>query len=74
MACDTCGGQERCMQCLVGTSEGKRPLGRPRLRWEDNIKICFQEVGWGGLEWIDVTQDKDRCGALVKAVMKIRVL
>ena len=58
---------------LVGRPEEKRPLEKPRRRWEDNIKIGFQEVGWGGLDWIDVTQDKDRFGARVNAVMKIRV-
>jgi len=45
---------------LVGKSEGKRPLGRPRCRWEDNIKIYFQEVGCGGMDWIEMTQDRDR--------------
>jgi hypothetical protein len=44
---------------LVGKPEGKKPLGRPRRRWEDNIKMDFQEVGWG-LKWIDLAQDRDR--------------
>jgi hypothetical protein len=57
----------------VGRPEGKRPLRRPGRRSEDNIKIGFQEVGWGGLDWIDVTQEKDRCGARVNAVMNLRV-
>jgi hypothetical protein len=43
----------------VGKSEGRRPLGRPRRRWEDNIKMDFQEVGWGGMNWIDVAEDRD---------------
>jgi len=58
----------------VGKPEGKRPPGRPRLRWEDNIKVDFQEVGCGGMEWIDVAQGRDRWRALVNAVMKLRVL
>ena len=47
-----------CM-VLVGTPEGKRPLGRPRRRWEDNNKMDLQEVGCGGMDWIDVAQDRD---------------
>jgi len=58
---------------LVGKPEGKRPLGRPRRRWEDNIKIYLQEVGCGGTEWIEMVQDKDRWRALVNAVMNLRV-
>jgi hypothetical protein len=58
---------------LVGKPEGKRPLGRPRLRWEDNIKMDLQEVGCGGMDWIELAQDRDRWRALVNAVMNIRV-
>ena len=58
---------------LVGTPDGKRPLGRPRHRWEDNIKMYLQDVGCGGMDWIDVAQDRDRWRALVKAVMNLRV-
>jgi hypothetical protein len=54
---------------LVGKPEGKRPLGRPRCRWEDNIKIDLQEVGCGGMDWIEMAQDRDRWRALVTAVM-----
>ena len=54
------------------TPEGKRPLGRPRHRWED-IKTDIQEVGWGGMDWIDLAQGKDRWRALVNAVMNLRV-
>ena len=61
------------MQGFGGRPEGKRPLGRRRRRCEDNITIGFQEVGWGGLDWIDVVQDKDRRGARVNAVMNLRV-
>jgi 3-oxoacyl-ACP reductase-like protein len=59
---------------LVGKPEGKRPLGRPRSRWEDNIKIDLQEVGCGGMDWIGLVQDRDRWRALVNVVMKLRVL
>jgi len=53
--------------------ERKRPLGRPRRRWEDNIKIELQEVGCRGMDWIELAQDLDRWWALVKAVMNLRV-
>jgi hypothetical protein len=58
---------------LVGKTEGKRPLGRPRRRWEDNIKKDLQEVGCGGMDWIDLTRDRDRWWELVNAVMNLRV-
>jgi len=58
---------------LVGKPEGKRQLGGPRRRWEDTIKMYLQEVGCGGMVWIDLTRDKDRWRALVKAVMNLRV-
>jgi hypothetical protein len=54
---------------LVGKPEGKRPLGRPRHRWDDNINMDLQEVGCGGIEWIDLALDRDRWQALVNAVM-----
>jgi hypothetical protein len=47
---------------LVGKPEGKRPLGRPRRRWEDGIKMDLGEIGWGGVEWIELAQDRDRWG------------
>jgi hypothetical protein len=53
--------------------EGKRPLGRPRCRWEDNIKIDLQEVGCGGMGWIELAQDRDRWQAIVNAAMNLRV-
>ena len=58
---------------LVGKPEGKRPLGRPRRRWEDNIKMDLQEVGCGGLDWIELAQDRDTWRALVNAAMNIPV-
>ena len=57
----------------MGKPEGKRPLGRPRRRWEDNIKMDLKEVGCGGVDWIELAQDRDRWRALVKAVMNLRV-
>jgi hypothetical protein len=58
---------------LVGKPEGKRPLGRPRRRWVDNIKIDLREVGWEGMDLIDRAQDRDRWRAYVNAVMNLRV-
>jgi hypothetical protein len=58
---------------LVGKLEGKRPLGRPRRRWEDNIKMDLKEEGCGGMDWIELAQDRDRWRALVNAVMNLRV-
>ena len=58
---------------LVGKPEGKRPLGRPRSRWEDNIKTDLQEVGSGVIDWIELAQDRDRWRALVNAVTNIWV-
>jgi hypothetical protein len=58
---------------MVGKPEGKRQLGRPRRRWEDNILIDLQEVGWVVLDWIDLAQDRDRWRSLVNAVMSLRV-
>jgi hypothetical protein len=71
--CSAYGERRRLYRVLVGKSVGKTTLGRPRRRWEDNIKIDLQEVGCRGMDWIELAQDKDRWQALVNAVMNIRV-
>jgi len=58
---------------VVGKPEGKRPLGRPRRRWEENIKMYLQEVGYGVMEWTELAEDRDRWRALVHVVMNLRV-
>jgi len=69
-----CMGERRGVyRVLVGRSEGKRPLGRPRRRWEDNIKIDLQDVGCKDMDWIDLAQDRDRWRSLLNAVMNLRV-
>jgi hypothetical protein len=56
----------------MGKREGKRPLRRPRRRWEDNIKIDLREIRWGGMDWIDLAQDRDQWRALVNTTMNLR--
>ena len=68
-ACSMYGGEERLYRALMGKPEGKRPLGRPRSRWEDNIKMALQEVGCGGMDWIELAEDRGKWRALVNAVM-----
>jgi hypothetical protein len=58
---------------LVGKPERKRPLGRPRHGWEDNIKMDLREIGWGGVEWIMLAQNREQWRALVNPVMNLRV-
>jgi hypothetical protein len=72
-ACSTNGRKRNAYMILVGKPEGKRPLGRPRRRWVDNIKIDLREIGWDGMDWIDLTQGRDQWRALVNTVMKVRV-
>jgi hypothetical protein len=57
----------------VGKTEGKRPLGNTRRRWEDNSKMDLREIGWGDMEWIYLAQDRDQWRALVNTVMNLRV-
>ena len=67
-------GESRVVyRVLVGKPEGKKPLGRPRCRWEDNIKMDLQEVGCRVMDWIELAQDRDRWRALVNALMNLRV-
>jgi len=72
-ACSTYGERRDVYRVLVGKPEGKRPLGRPRRRWEDNFKMDLQEVGCGSMDWIELAQARDRWRALVNAVMSLRV-
>jgi hypothetical protein len=67
------GEKRNAYRLLVGKPEGKRPLGRPRHRWVDNIKIDLVEIGWGGVDWIALTQDREKWRALVNAIMNLRV-
>jgi hypothetical protein len=67
------GEKRNAYRILVENPEGKRPLGRPRRRWVDNIKINLKEIGWDGGDWIDLAQDRDQWRVLVRAVMNIRV-
>ena len=69
-ACSRYGGGQRCIQCF---GEGKRPLGRPRRRWEDNNEMDLQEFGCGRMDWIDLAQDRDRWWSFVNKVMNLRV-
>ena len=65
-------GERRCVyRVLVVKSEEKRPVGRPRRKWEDNIKLGLQEVGCGGMDWIELAQDRDRWRALVNEVINL---
>ena len=67
-------GEERGVyRVLVGKTEGRRPLGRPRRRWVDNIRTDLQEVGCGYMVWFGLAQDRDSCRTLVSAVMNLRV-
>jgi hypothetical protein len=66
-------GREACIGFWWGNLRGKKPLGRPRSKWEDNIRIDFQKVGCGGMDWIELAQDIDMWQAFVNAVMNLRV-
>jgi hypothetical protein len=71
-ACSTNGEKRNANRLLVGKPEGKRPLGRPRRRWEDNIRMDLGEVGWGDVDWIGQAQDRNRWRALVNSVLNLR--
>jgi hypothetical protein len=68
------GGKRNAYRILVGKPEGKRRLGRPRRRREDNIGMDLREIGWGGMDWIDLAQDRDQWRALASTVMNLLVL
>jgi hypothetical protein len=67
------GGKRNTYRLLVGKSEGRRPLGRPRRRWVDNVMMDLVEVGWGDVDWIGLAQDRNRWRALVNSVLILRV-
>jgi hypothetical protein len=68
------GEERKVYKVLVGNPEGKRPLGRPRRRWEYGIRMDLKEIGLGGVDWIRLSQDRDRWRAVVSAVMNLQVL
>jgi hypothetical protein len=68
------GEERKVYKVLVGKPEGKRPLGRPRRRWENGIRMDLREIGWGSVEWIQLAQGSDRWRAVVNTVMNLRVL
>jgi hypothetical protein len=72
-ACSTTGEKKNAYTILVGKPEGKRPLGRQRSRWVDNIKMDLREIGWGGVDLIYLAQDRDQWRALLNTVMNLRV-
>jgi hypothetical protein len=69
----TNGEKRNAYRILVGKPEGKRPLGKPRRKWVDNIKMNFREIRWDDMYWIDLAQDRDRWRALVNTVMSLRI-
>jgi len=73
VTCSTYKGEEGLYKFEVGKPDGRSPLVRPRRRWKDNIKLDLQEMGCGGMVWIELAQDRDRWRALVSAVMNLRV-
>jgi hypothetical protein len=68
------GAKRNAYRIFMGKPEGKRPLGRPRRRWVDNIKMDLREIRWGGMDWIDLAQDRDQWRALVSTVMNLLVV
>jgi hypothetical protein len=72
-ACSTNEEKEECLQVTGGRARGKEPIGRPRRGWVDNIRMGLEEIGWSGVDWIGLTQVRDKWRALVNAVMNLRV-
>jgi hypothetical protein len=72
-ACSTNGEKRHAYRILMGSPERKRPLGRPRRRWVDNIKMDLREIGWDGMDWIDLAENRDQWRTLVNAIMNLRV-
>jgi hypothetical protein len=70
--CSTNGEKRNAYRLLVGKPEGKRPLGRPRRRWVDNIKMDLGKVGWGDVDWIGLAKDRNRWRAVVNSVLNLR--
>jgi hypothetical protein len=68
------GEESNVYSILMGKPDGKRPLGRPRHRWEDWIRMDLREIGWGSVDWIQLAQDRDRWRALVNTVLNVRVV
>jgi hypothetical protein len=67
------GAKRNAYRILVGKPEGKRPLGRPRNGWEDDIKMDLGEIGWGGMDWINLSENRDQYWVLVNMIMNLRV-
>jgi hypothetical protein len=72
-ACSTIGEKRNAYRLLVGNPEGNKPLGRPRRRWVDNIKMDVGVVGWGDVDWISLAKDRNRWRAVVNSVLNLRV-
>jgi hypothetical protein len=72
-ACSAYGEGRGVYRVLVGKTKGKKPLGKPRRKWQDNIRMDIQEVGYGGMDWNELALDRDRWWALVNPVMNLRV-
>jgi hypothetical protein len=72
-ACSTNGKKRNACRLLVGKPEGRRPLGRPKRRWLDNVRMDLVEVGWGDVDWIGLARDRDKGRVLVNSVLNLRV-
>jgi hypothetical protein len=72
-ACSTIGAKREAYRTLAGKPEGKKPLEEPRCRWVDTIKMDLREIGWGGMDCIDLAQNRDEWRALVDMVMNLQV-